>query len=261
MDSTPNSTRVRDQSVVLQDTPLIPGQAPDFIDHFSLFDTITGSNDGEIFTPSSLGRISSDKKEPDHPKQNKLLRCTNLLKISTFNVRTLNGPTQINELVRSMSENSIDMIAIQEHRIFHPADNLMYSSNSTFQLITSSATKNSVNATVGGVALLLSSKAKNNLIKVESITPRILIAEFSSNPVLSVICVYSPHNSAPKEEVEEFYLELKNVLDDIPRHNFVSIAGDFNAKLACPDVSFSFNKHTNRNGEYLLDLIDEYGLK
>jgi len=39
-----------------------------------------------------------------------------------------------------------------------------------------------------------------------------------------------------------------------------SIVGDFNAKLTYPDVSFSFNKVTNRNGEYLLDLLQEFDL-
>ena len=144
-----------------------------------------------------------------------------------------------------MSENDIDLITLQEHRIFHPEDKLQYKSNSSFQLITSSATKNLANATVGGVGLLLSPKAFGNLTKVESITSRIMIAEFSSNPVLTVVCVYSPHNSAPEEEVEEFYSSLRSLLDDIPRHNFLTITGDFNAKLARPDVSFSFNKSTN----------------
>ncbi|XP_066927256.1 uncharacterized protein [Clytia hemisphaerica] len=37
-------------------------------------------------------------------------------------------------------------------------------------------------------------------------------------------------------------------------------AGDFNAKLAYPDVPFSFDKATNRNGEYLLDLLQEFDL-
>jgi len=87
-----------------------------------------------------------------------------------------------------------------------------------------------------------------------------MIAEFSSNPVLTVVCAYSPHNSAPEEEVEEFYTSLRNLLNDIPKHNFQAIAGDFNAKLAVPDVPFSFNKKTNRNGEHLINLLEEYNL-
>jgi hypothetical protein len=200
MDSSPNSSRVRNQlEVNSSDTPLISGQAPDSFDHSSLFDATTGSNEGDLLNPICVGRISPDKKDHDPPKQIKLLRCSNLLKISTFN-----GPSQLNELVLSMSKNSIDIIALEEHRIFHPDDSLLYSSKPSFQLITSSATKNSVNTSVGGIGFLLSPKAASNLTKIETISPRLMIAEFSSNPVLSVVCVYSPHNSAPEEEVEEF---------------------------------------------------------
>lgn len=143
MDSQPNSSRVRDQLVVHpRDMPLGSGQAPDSLDHFSLFDSTMGSHEGDLLNPIRVGRISPDKKDLDHPKPTKLLRCSNLLKVSTFNVRTLNEPSQLNELVISMSNNTIDIIAIQEHRIFHPNDNLLYSSNSSFQLVTSSATKN-----------------------------------------------------------------------------------------------------------------------
>ena len=260
MDFSLNSTRVRNQLVVPpSDMPLVPGLAPDTPDHSSLFDASSGSNEEAILNLS--GRISSDKKEADPQKQIKLLRCSTLLKISTFNVRTLNGRSQINELFSSMSKQSIDIIAIQEHRIFHPEEELRYLSKSGSQLITFSATKNSIiNATIGGVGLLLSSKACNNLTKIESISSRIMVAEFSSNPVLTVVCAYSPHNSSPEEEVDEFYTSLKNLLNNIPKHNFLAIAGDFNAKLAAPDVLFSYNKESNRNGDHLVNLIEEYDL-
>ena len=261
MDYTPNSTRVQDRTIVVpNDTSLVLGQAPDFLDQTSLFDSTLGSDEGAVLNLNPLRKTSPDKKDFDHPTKCKLLKCSNLLKVSTFNVRTLNGKSQLSELVNSMSSNFIDIIAVQEHRIVHQDEVLRYSSKSSFQLVTSSATKNSVNAAVGGVGFLLSAKAFSNLTKIESINERIMIAEFSSNPVLTVVCAYSPHNSAPEEEVEEFYSSLRNLLNDIPNHNFLSVAGDFNAKLAEPDVRFSFNNTTNRNGNLLVDFLEEYNL-
>ena len=261
MDYTPNSTRVQDRTIVVpNDTSFVLGQAPDFLDQTSLFDSTLGSDEGAVLNLNPLRKTSPDKKDFDHPTKCKLLKCSNLLKVSTFNVRTLNGKSQFSELVNSMSSNFIDIIAVQEHRIVHQDEVLRYSSKSSFQLVTSSATKNSVNAAVGGVGFLLSAKAFSNLTKIESINERIMIAEFSSNPVLTVVCAYSPHNSAPEEEVEEFYLSLRNLLNDIPNHNFLSVAGDFNAKLAEPDVRFSFNNTTNRNGNLLVDFLEEYNL-
>ena len=74
----------------------------------------------------------------------------------------------------------------------------------SYNLITSSCWKNSINASVGGVGFLLSPKVKENLVKTEPITPRILLLEFSGNPKLTVICVYSPHNESPEHEVDQF---------------------------------------------------------
>ena len=48
--------------------------------------------------------------------------------------------------------------------------------------------------------------------------------------------------------------------DDIPLHNFFILAGDMNAKLGPDDVKFTYNDKTNRNGEKLLEYMEEYNL-
>ena len=57
----------------------------------------------------------------------------------------------------------IDIIAIQEHRFYHPDDARKYQTIGSHELVSSSAWKNSVNASVGGVGFLLLSKANYNL--------------------------------------------------------------------------------------------------
>ena len=126
-----------------------------------------------------------------------------------------------------------------------------------YQLITSSCCKNKINAAVGGVGLLLSSKARNNLMNIETITPRIMIAEFDSNPVL--IC-YSPHNSSAEDDVDNFYNELRSLCSNIPAHNLLLISGDLNARLGSADAQFSYHTKTNRNGEKLIDFMTEFNL-
>ena len=59
---------------------------------------------------------------------------------------------------------------------------LKYHSVGSYQLVTSLSTKNSVNATVGGVGFLLSPRASDNLLNIESITPKIMILELEGNP-------------------------------------------------------------------------------
>ena len=152
------------------------------------------------------------------------------------------------------------VIAIQEYRFYHPDDNLKYHDVGSYQLVTSSASKNSVNATVGGIGFLLSQKASDNLLNIESVTPRILVLELEGNPKTTVICVHSPHNSSTEEDIEDFYESLRETVEQVPPHNFLVIAGDLNSKLGSDAVKNTFDSTTNRNGEMLLDFLEEFNL-
>lgn len=95
---------------------------------------------------------------------------------------------------------------------------------------------------------MLGSRARKALRQVYHHTDRILIAEFSGNPVTTVIVVYSPTNVAPSEEVEKFFEDLVTAVRDVPAHNFLAILGDFNARLGPEDAPFPYHDSTNRNG-------------
>ena len=125
-------------------------------------------------------------------------------------------------------------------------------------LITSSATKNNINATIGGVGMLLSPKAIKSLNKIEKICPRAIIATFNGNPETTIISCYSPTNVADEDIVTQFYDELSSLIRDVPKHNLLLIGGDFNAQLnAENNKSFSFHDQTNRNGELFLEFAVE----
>ena len=84
-----------------------------------------------------------------------------------------------------------------------------------------------------------------------------MVAEFESNPVITVIVVYSPTNVAPEEEVLEFYNELTSVIRNVSAHNFLTVLGDFNARLGPDDARFTLHDKTNRNGLLLSELLVE----
>ena len=46
----------------------------------------------------------------------------------------------------------------------------------------------------------------------------------------------------------------------MPKHNFLVISGDLNAKLGPEHARFTYNTETNRNGEHLIDFMDEFNL-
>ena len=261
MDYTNNCTRVPfSQGTIPFGTPDELGLAPATLglesDPVSL-----ETYDGAALNQSR--RDASDVGHDDRPitkLHHRILKCTSTSIFSTFNVRTLGPKGRFEELVECSCKLGVEVIAIQEHRFFHPDANLRYQSVSSYQLVTSSATKNASNSSVGGIGFLLSSKACDNLISVESISPRLMVLELDGNPKTTIICAYSPTNDSSEEEIDQFYTDLRSITENIPLHNFFVLSGDMNAKLGPPDVNFSYNKRTNRNGEKLLEYMEEYNL-
>ncbi|XP_072120689.1 craniofacial development protein 2-like [Mobula birostris] len=112
----------------------------------------------------------------------------------------------------------------------------------------------------GRLGLMLNSKAKKALRGVVSVSDRILTAEFDGNSATSVIICYSPHSRSEEKEVEAFYSKLQEAVTSIPAHNFLAVLGDFNAQVRLEDVLYSYQVLTNRNGQYLVDSIQEHSL-
>ena len=79
-------------------------------------------------------------------------------------IRTLNRIGQLPELIASAEEHKIDIICIQEHRYTHTEDIKYHETGNGLSLATVSAWKNSVNAAVGGVGLLIGPRALKRLI-------------------------------------------------------------------------------------------------
>ena len=93
------------------------------------------------------------------------------------------------------------------------------------------------------------------------ITPRILIATINGNPKTTVISCYSPTNVSDEVEVERFYENLTSVTRQIPKHNFLVMAGDLNAHLGQLDgFKYAYHYQTNRNGSMLRDYLLENNL-
>ena len=134
-----------------------------------------------------------------------LLKCKQNINISSFNTRTLNDISQSGELTAGAVLHQHDAICDQEHRLYHSDVSLKHHTmGKGWTLITSSAQKNNMNASIGGVGMLLSPRAHSALDNIESISPRILIASFNGNPKTSIICCYSPTNVSEETESKNF---------------------------------------------------------
>ena len=192
----------------------------------------------------------------------RLLKCRKTTLVSTFNCRTLNPSERAGELTALAQEQNIDVICIQEHRIYHDDIDLKFHDmKKGWVMITSSAGKATNNSTIRGVGLLLSPKAHKTLNSVETINPRTLIATFNGNPAVTIISCYSPTNVSNMHDREEFYTELADLTKSIPKHNVLVVGGDMNGRIGASDTNFVYNKTTNDNGQLLLDYMLECNLK
>ena len=219
---------------------------------------LTSAQSNEVTTSTPPGRVVTDKR--DVRKSTKFISATTELYISTYNACTLTKDFYLNELTNSIEKYNLEMVCIQEHRITHAEPIKYHHLSQTHTLITSSATLNNSNASVGGVGVVVNNKSLNCLLSAENISSRILVLNFSGNPQTTVICCYSPHNQSSEDEVVGFYEELSEIMEQIPAHNVVFVCGDFNAQLGLDNVLYSYHQQTNRNGEHLCGFMERFDL-
>ena len=106
-----------------------------------------------------------------HATGARLLKCKRNLNFSTMNIRTLNGESKFGELTHLSEKYGIDVTCIQEHKIYHPGENVKYHNmGNGWSLVTSSVEKAYNNATIHGIGMFLSPMAYRSLLNVESIS-------------------------------------------------------------------------------------------
>ena len=208
--------------------------------------------------PAEVGALALVfEKSATELKRPKLLKCKQTLQIATFNVRTLNRIGQLPELIASAVEHKIDIICIQEHRCTHTEDIKYHKTGNGWSLGTVSAWKNSVNAAVGGVGLLIGLRALKMLNSIEKIQPRMMAATFNGNPRATIISCYSPTNVSEETELVTFYDEISSLVRSIPKHMLV-IGRDVNAQIGKNgNNKYSLHNTSNRNGQRLTDFMIE----
>ncbi len=209
---------------------------------------------------SSANPSGTDATEKCSRRPAVLLKPTRTTKIASFNVRTIKDNSRLDELVYNANNYNIAIVGIQEHRCVHE-EPVHYTERGGYHLITTSAWRNTQQAAIGGVGLLISTAAERALCNVKPISRRILLATFDGNPATSVIVAYSPTNCSDATEIDEFYRDLNIAITSVPPHNFLTIVGDMNAKISADHVQYPYHSTTNRNGQLLAELIAEKSMK
>ena len=175
------------------------------------------------------------------------INCKQLTNISCQNVRTLRSKARQLELANLVIKQNISILGISDHKIVHE-EKYQSTSIDNCTLITSSAWRNSNNASSGGVGLLVNGKVESAISEIEPVNERILCVHFNGNPATSVIVHYAPTEGS--KGTEEHYNSLANVINAIPKHNITMVIGDCNAHIGKDDAKYTFHDRTNENGNY-----------
>ena len=155
-------------------------------------------------------------------------------------------------------EHKIGIICIHSHRYTHTEDIKYHETGNGWTLGIISAWKNSVNAMVGGVGMLIGPRALKTLNSIERIQPRMMTAMFNGNPKATIISCYSPTNVSEETELVTFYEELSSLVQSILKHNLLVIGGDMNAQIGKNrNNKYSLHNASNRNGQHQIDCMIE----
>ena len=187
------------------------------------------TNDVDSSNPS--GRVPIDSGRVN--KKPNFLKCKKTVNIGTMNTRSLRSPHKQLELCVLAQRYNNDVIGIQEHRMVHNDNSDVQFENLTdgYQLVTQSAWRNTSGAAVGGVGVLLSPFARKVLVSVCYVSPRIMKVTLNGNNQTTILVTYAPTNVADEEETINFYNSLIEITREIPAHNFLTVIGDFNARV------------------------------
>ena len=112
-----------------------------------------------------------------------------------------------------------------------------------------------------GVGIVLSKRIKNTLISYIPVSNRVITARLHSQQInISVIVGYALTNEATDSDNDDFYLQLSETFDGLPRHDIKLLLGDFNAKITNDNSArsgiigqHSLHVSSTDNGTRLLD--------
>ncbi|XP_072397950.1 uncharacterized protein [Diabrotica undecimpunctata] len=166
---------------------------------------------------SGGGKYSTESNEKNYPS---------LLRIDTFNIRTMRTQEHLDELEQEVSNTKWNIIGLCETHLPREASTILKSDQRLYQ-------KNSVeNHHIGGVAFLINKRASYKVTKFCAVSNGViyLVIALNSRYSLQIIHGYAPTGNSTDEETESFYEDLTTARNQEKSH-FVIMTGDFNAKI------------------------------
>ncbi|KAI5715577.1 hypothetical protein M8J77_018806 [Diaphorina citri] len=207
---------------------------------------------------SKIGPHSDFREAPDLDEApcNKMLRAKkqNILKIATWNVRSLGVVGKLENLLIEMKRLSLEIVGISEVRWKNQGDYW----NEGYRIIHSGDEKGK-----NGVGVILNKDWGNRVKNVVLYNNRIILVRLQVNEseVMNVIQCYMPTGSYDDEAVENVYEQIDDVWEMIGRNEKVIVLGDWNAAVGSLSEENVTGKYgygrRNSRGDRLIEFCKE----
>ena len=154
-----------------------------------------------------------------------------LVKVGTFNVRTLRTDFRALELKKLAADLKVNILVIQEHRRSTSDVDFQCNLPKGWQILIGAPSSPGV----GGIGFLLSSQCSSWLLDYKFVTDRVAVASFDIvYQRLHIICIYTPTASVTLSDATEsvdFYDCVSTLISNIPSRDLQIVCGDINAPL------------------------------
>ena len=179
-----------------------------------------------------------------------------ILKIATWNVRTLYQAGKFDNILQEMDRLKLDILGLSETRwtddgkISRDEHTMLYSGGEDHQ---------------SGVGVIMKNSIAKSLLGYWPISDRVMLVKLQGKPFnINLIQVYAPTKEYSEDINEAFYEQVETAFKYIKNKEYTIVMGDFNAKVGNKkhkDIigSYGLGKR-NERGERLIQFCEEHNL-
>ena len=197
------------------------------------------------------GKCTTGAPQPTPPFK---LKGRSDIIIGTWNVRTLHATGKVKELTHEMERYQWNVIGLCEVRWKNFGE---LSTEEGHKIYFSGREDRHEH----GVGFLIHKNITNCVMGCRPVSSRIITIRLRATPFnITIIQIYAPTSGHDDREVEDFYDQLQDIVDQTPGKDIVVVQGDWNAKIgedACTNwadtCGHSCNDLTNDRGLRLLE--------
>ena len=193
---------------------------------------------------------------------NNKLRSRSNISIGTSNVRTPRTPGKLEELTHEMSRYRRSVFGICEVRWRNFGETTTQEEHKLYF-------SDKENRHENGVDLLVYKDTVNTVMGYRPVSSRLITIRLRATPFnITIVQGYAPTTEYDDEKKEDFYEQLQEVLDQVPKKDILIVQGDWNAKVGkdvCKNWKYTCglysNNETNERGFRLLEFASLNDLK